>query len=259
LRFLWGGGVVVSMVSRIIPVLTVGMVPSSIIPTSGLCQTYSKELSEDDIDNLKAVGRNKEHIIKGVFGSSILNVNEKRLKEDIGLKESDFVVMLVGTRIGIEADKSFWEMLDRCQVNNLKVIIIGCELEEVRSKIVEYSIRDKVHGLGMTSDPLGFMSAADLYVNPIRRGGGTSAVEAMSLGIPVVTTNYGDVAVNVGEDFTVNSYDEMIQEIEKYAVDTDYYRSKADKAKKRAATLLNAEDAFVDIVAEFARRNNIKL
>ena len=49
--FCGGGGVVVSMVSRIIPVLTVGMVPSSIIPTSGLCQTYSKELSEDDIDN----------------------------------------------------------------------------------------------------------------------------------------------------------------------------------------------------------------
>jgi predicted O-linked N-acetylglucosamine transferase (SPINDLY family) len=31
----------------------------------------------------------------------------------------------------------------------------------------------------------------DIYINPTRRGGGTSAVEALSKGIPVITVNYG--------------------------------------------------------------------
>lgn len=249
------GGVAVSLVSKLIPVLTIGMSPSEILPTKGMCQSYSKDLSGEDIELLRFVGRDKMHIIKSTFGSSILDVKQKRTKEDIGLEKTDFVIVLVGSRIHDEADDDFWRMINSCNIDNLRIIILGCDQEEMMSSLDSCStLKDKVYALGMQDDPLGYMLIADLYVNPIRRGGGTSCVEALSLGIPVITTDYGDVAVNVGEEFIVNSYDDMKNEIEKYSADSSYYKRKSKKAIDRASELLNAEQAFVDTINEFKKR-----
>ncbi len=250
-----GGSVVVSLVSKLIPVLTIGMSPSEIQPTKGMCQAYSRELSDEDVGLLQYVGRDRNHVIKAVFGSSIVDAKLKRTKEDIGLDESDFVIVLVGSRIPKEADEEFWSMVDKCNIPNLRIIILGCGQDEIQPGLKGFpNLVDKVYALGMQDDPLGYMSIADIYVNPTRRGGGTSCVEAMSLGIPVITTNYGDVAVNVGESFTVDTYDDMKDEIEKYSRDLDYYKNKSDMATERASVLLNAEQSFVDMINEFKKR-----
>lgn len=250
-----GGNVVVSLAAKIMPILTVGMVFSNILPTSGWYQTYSKDISTEDLELLSAVGRDESHIIKAVFGSSIVSLQEKRTKEMLGLEESDFTIILVGRRIHKETDYRFWEMIRECNVPNLHILILGLDQGEIQRCIEGFEeLQGKVHGLGMQGDPLGYMCAADLYVNPKRRGGGTSCVEAMSLGIPAVTLNFGDVAVNAGEDFSVETYEEMREIIEKYSVDKEFYNMQSDKAKKRAEKLLNAEGAFVDIVNEFEKR-----
>lgn len=253
-----GGSVVVSLASKIMPILTVGMVFSKIIPTSGWFQTCSNDLSKQDIELLNAVGRDESHVIKAVFGSSIVSIQEERTKEMLGFNDSDFVIVLVGTRIAKEADSTFWDMICKCDVSNLQVMILGIEQDKVEKCIGGFEdLKGKVHGWE-TNDPLGCMCAADIYVNPKRRGGGTSCVEAMSIGKPAVTLDYGDVAVNAGEDFLVESYQEMQTMIERYSVDKEYYNEQSEKAKKRAEILLNAEGAFVDVVNEFTKRANIE-
>ncbi len=250
-----GGSVVVSLISKIMPVLTVGMVPSNIIPTLGWFQTYSKDISSEDIELLDAVGRDESHIIKAVFGSSIVSIQEERTKEMIGFKNTDFVILLVGSRIKNETDDIFWNMISKCNVPDLQVMILGINQDEADKCIERFDeLQGKVHGLGMMDDPLGYMCAADIYVNPNRRGGGTSCVEAMSLGVPVVSLDYGDVAVNVGKEFLADSYEEMCTEIEKYCVDKVYYKQQSEKAKMRAERLLNAEEDFVNVVNEFVER-----
>lgn len=249
------GNVVLSLVSKLIPVLTVSLSPSEISPTTGWSQTYSKDLEEEDIELLKYLGRDENHIIKGTFGSSVVDIGTKRTKESIGLKESDFVILLVGGRLKEEADDAFWEMIDRCNIDNLQVIVLGVGQEEIEPSLKNHrGLIERVHALGMLKDPLGYMCAADIYVNPKRRGGGTSSVEALSVGVPVVSVDYGDVAVNVGGDFVVDSYDEMIGVINRYHDDTDYYMSQSKKAIEKSKELLNAEDTFVDIVDEFLER-----
>ena len=249
------GNVVMSLVSKMIPVLTISLSPSEITPTTGWCQSYSRDLTEEDIELLNFVGRNENHIIKGTFGSSVINIGTKRTKESIGLKESDFVIVLVGSRLGDEADDAFWNMIEKCNIDNLQVIVLGAEQKELAPSLAKHGcLQDKIHAFGMQSDPLGYMCAADVYVNPTRRGGGTSSVEALSLGIPVVSVDYGDVAVNVGGDFVVDSYDEMTEVINRYHSDTDYYDKQSKKAIERSQVLLNAEDTFIDMVNEFLDR-----
>lgn len=48
---------------------------------------------------------------------------------------------------------------------------------------------------------------------PIRLGGGTSAAESMSEGVPVLTTDLGDVALEVEDAYKVKDYEEMKQRI----------------------------------------------
>lgn len=62
-------------------------------------------------------------------------------------------------------------------------------------------LKGKIKNMGYCDDALSRICLSDLYVNSIRKGGATSAVEALSVGVPVLTTNYGDVAGTVGEDF----------------------------------------------------------
>lgn len=98
------------------------------------------------------------------------------------------------------------------------------------------------------------MEVCDLYVNPHRNGGGTSGVWALIQGKPVVTTPYGDVAANVGEEFWTESYETMSVLIQRYKNDADFYRMMSEKAKARAQILTDAENEFVHVIEEFEKR-----
>ena len=78
-------------------------------------------------------------------------------------------------------------------------------------------------------------------------------MEAVSLGIPVVTTPYGDVAANVGKEFWVESYEEMPELILRYKDDLGFYQKMSDKARKRSEILLDTETEFVRILDEFRK------
>lgn len=97
-----------------------------------------------------------------------------------------------------------------------------------------------------------------MYINPIRSGGGTSSVEALYKGVPVVTTEYGDVATNVGETFWVKDYEEMKQTIRKYSDDRDYYQKQSRYALQRVKKLLDTDGEFVKIISEMERREQNK-
>lgn len=79
-------------------------------------------------------------------------------------------------------------------------------------------------------------------------------VEAMVLGKPAVTIAYGDIAVNAGGEFTVDTYEEMAEQILHYCNDKKFYAEMSEKARKRADLLLDTETAFRQIMEEYERR-----
>ena len=72
---------------------------------------------------------------------------------------------------------------------------------------------------------------SNLYVNPIRKGCAKSAVEALSVSMLVLTTNYGDVTGRVSEDFYCHKIEEFSDLIAKYGKDSEFniQREKAFK------------------------------
>jgi hypothetical protein len=75
---------------------------------------------------------------------------------------------------------------------------------------------------GMVSNAIDLIANCHFMLNPKRQGGGTSAIEALSLGIPVLTEAYGDVYQYIGDDFVFSSDQERLDFIQRYLTDADF-------------------------------------
>lgn len=249
-----GSSIFTGLVSKMIPVLTVGLLPSDLECTANSYQTLSRKMTEADIEMLKSLGFAQNHVIECVFTSSLLPQTEKISKGDLGISEEAFLLAVVGARLDTEITDEFLDMLEELEESKLQVIFLGVfqgyeAIIQKHTKLV-----GKVSYLGFCDDILSRMEVCDLYINPIRKGGGTSCVEAMYMGVPVITTSYGDVSINAGEEFCVRDYCEMKKKIMQYYTDELYYEKMSQIAKSRAKVLLDTETEFVKVLEEATRR-----
>ena len=75
---------------------------------------------------------------------------------------------------------------------------------------------------GRVSNAIDLIANCHFMLNPKRQGGGTSAIEALSLGIPVLTEAYGDVYQYIGDDFVFSSDKERLEFIQRYLTDEEF-------------------------------------
>lgn len=229
----------------------VGDLCTRIIPTVTIplgINGYSKSTfyvinNEEDFKNYSSKhNRDKESLIteKAAFELkpqiNILNRN------DLGIPQDKFIIAVIGNRLNDEIDEEFLNVLEEsCKLNNSYVLFIDnfnfSELQSFKYK----NLMRNYKNMGYQKDLLAVLEHIDLYVNPNRSGGGSSAIYALFLGKPVVTLNHGDVYYNVGKDFCVCSYHEMVNEIYKYCSNNEFYNKQSDIAKKIA---INLTDVF---------------
>ena len=248
------GGVFGGLVSRMLPVLTIGMVPSGLECTCAQYQTLGRKLTEEDISILHQIGHTERHVIESVFTSSLKPQEEHITRKELGIGENKFLMMVVGARLDEEVTDKFLMMLDEVLEEDMYIGFLGY-FSKYKDYINKFRrLREQSAYFGFCNDILSRLEVCDLYVNPIRKGGGTSCVEAMFLGVPVVTVNYGDVAVNAGEAFCVKDYAEMQKKIRQYYKDKAFYEKMSETAGKRAEVLLDTEKEFVRIMQEMDKR-----
>ncbi len=122
-------------------------------------------------------------------------VNGKISREDIGLKESDFVIINVNR---IEAEKGVSYLIEalpaiRRKIPDVKLILVGKGSDEGRiySLIKKHGLEDIVTHFRNIDDPtlFNYYSLADLFVCPtLYEGLPLVILEAMASGLPVVAT-----------------------------------------------------------------------
>lgn len=251
-------GFFAQLVNYIVPVLTVGLCPSRITFTETACQTISRDLNNDDLQLLNNVNVKLDSVIKSTFSSSCIEKTHSMNRKEIGVLENSIILCIVGGRLGIEMDEDFMQMLvEISYLNpNVEYVVLGGFGNGISIENLPCyeQLAEKIHFCGMVKDILAYLELCDLYINPRRIGGGTSAVEALHVGVPVISTNFGDVAVNVGSDFIVSDYAEMISKVNQYIADNEYYKSQSIKAKERAEYLLDSDRHFIDTLKEFESR-----
>lgn len=254
-----GGSILGNLANKIVPVLAVGCVPSELECTFAKYQTISKKLNEEEMGLLASVGRTEQNIIQAVFTSG-LKTQESHISRDmIGIAEDKFVVVVVGARLNVELTDEFMDMLEAIINDRLCVVCLGAFDKELSMLEKHPKLKGKFRSLGFVDDILAYMECCDLYLNPKRKGGGTSCVEAMSVGVPVITVDYGDVAVNVGSEFCVENYREMGELLLKYQGNSEFYKQQSEKARNRAEMLLNTDTEFLKVIEEVGSREELPM
>lgn len=249
-----GSSILGNLINRMIPALTISTGFSDLAITGTRYQAVGRKLTEEDEVMLKSIGYDRKHVIESTFTFDIKPQTEKISRQELGIPEDAFVMVVIGTRLDMEMTDEFLQTLEHIMDETKYVLFVG-DFSVYNERVKAFPVLFKQSKApGACNDVLSRLEVCDLYVNPKRKGGGSSVVEAMYLGKPAVSFKYGDVALNAGEEFCVDTYEEMEKQIRHYCNDKEFYTEMSEKARIRVDILLDTERAFREIMEEYDRR-----
>ncbi len=146
--------------------------------------------------DLKKVLRGKVFIkvlYNPVVDKSILDFSKDEVNQIWFNKKEVPVILSVGRLVGAKNHELLLRtvklVLEKVKVN-LVVLGQGHKKEYLEKLVFELGIKDAVHFIGFQENPFKYMARADVFVSSSSREGfGNSIVEAMALGLPVVSTD----------------------------------------------------------------------
>lgn len=248
-----GGSLVAACVNEFLPTAIIATVPSGIpFPECDIiCIGHAPTSVEET--TLKNYGIKKENVIVGRFTSPFKPKQHTYVRKDFGLPEDAFLLVVVGLRLTEEISDEFVAMLDSVLSEKIQCVIMGKMVNYEERARQNEKFRKYVHNLGLQEDALAIYSLCDLYLNPIRLGGGTSAAESMSEGVPVLTTDLGDVALEVEDAYKVKDYEEMKQRIFELEADHKQWEKWSQAAKEKAEELTDSKTEFIKIIKQIEK------
>lgn len=236
--------------SNIVPTLCYSL-SNSICYSTAHAQYIGRDLLTSDTDFLSILGRSPHSVIPGKYIYNIEISGKKELRADLGISENTFLLAIVGNRLELELDNRLLSLLDEIVSAKIEIVFIGY-FNNYEAKLANYNnIKEHSHIYGYAEDLSAVLSICNLYVNPIRIGGGTSAVISLRVGCPVLTTDYGDVANAVGNDFIVNNIDNYASNIKHYITDKTFYSLMQAKAVERASILTDTKRMYDSLFSTF--------
>lgn len=161
-------------------------------------------------------------------------------RSEFGLGENSFVICLVGNRLELEISAEFLNLLhELLRVNaNAELLFIGpIDLDSVIRSELESTGRAHFPGALDHADKA--IKLADLYLNPMRSGGGRSVFEALSAAVPVITLPVGDGFHTAGQAFVATDWEAMKALACRYIQDQHHHQAMKTVALDRANQLAN--------------------
>ena len=248
-------GIIVDVLSRMVSTLVISLTPSELRRTYAQYIQIGRPVNDEDRVKLKRRGKTENNVISAVFSSRLAAQKKVATRAELHLPENARLGVVIGGRLNVEVTRDFLIMMRECMEHGLYLLFLGdvsSICEDIHDVLGEYE--DHVIRPGMVSDTLMYLDHCYLYFNPIRRGGGTSSVEAMSKGVVPLTTEYGDVYTNVGDDFLVQDYKDMAQQAIRLMDDEVLYQELSEKAVLRSERMLDSTKAFEEVMNEFEKR-----
>jgi len=162
-------------------------------------------------------------------------------RDELGLKADDFVIISVGELNSNKNHEIIIKAISKLKNTHIKYVICGQgNLEKyLIQKIKQYRLENQVMLLGYRTDVKELLSMSDLFAFPSKREGlGMAALEAMAVGLPLLTSNVhgiNDYSIQgvTGYKENVGDYSGYANDIEKCKVDqsTLYVFSKYNQKK----------------------------
>jgi UDP-glucose:(heptosyl)LPS alpha-1,3-glucosyltransferase len=118
----------------------------------------------------------------------------KTTRDHLDVQEGEFVLLFVGSNFALKGlDRAIGALaqmrVDQPSIKARLLVIGQDDAREWRRQAKRAAVLEFVHFLGARESAVNLMLAADLLVHPVREDhSGTTVLEALSLGLPIVTT-----------------------------------------------------------------------
>ena len=190
-------------------------------------------INQEDYDIAKRKFKAKQiELVHGVgvddskFNFKMSKKEQRELRESLGLKDDDFVLIQVGE---LNKNKnqimSINAMKDLAKENpNVHLLLVGKgNLEDFyKKKIEKYNLQKNVHLLGYRNDIHKLMKISNVLISlSYREGLPVNVIEGMMCGLPIIATNCrGNIDLaqnyNVSNLIKINDVDMLKEKIRKY-------------------------------------------
>ncbi|MFT8363956.1 MAG: glycosyltransferase [Sporolactobacillus sp.] len=178
-------------------------------------------------------------------------------RENLSIPLCYKVLAVVGNRLDVEVNETFLNELNQIliKVSTTYVLFIG-SFEKYQLVLQNYPLfRDRSKSMGYTQDIQAVYSCCDFYINPHREGGGSSAAEAMSEGVPVITDPNGDVYNQLWMDQSFTDVNEVIGYLQKCIEQPSFYQHEKQKSLDKAENLFDSERMMRDLINKVSQIN----
>lgn len=168
---------------------------------------------------------------------SVSRDKRETMRAELGLNQSDFVIISVGELNDNKNHSVIIEALSQLP-HYIKYIIVGKGplYETLKLKAKKIGVADRLFLVGYRTDVNELLSAADCFAFPSKREGlGLAALEGMATGLPVVGHDIGgirDYVVNGETGWLCKSngakeYSEIFMQLQKNSIDSNLARKKS--------------------------------
>jgi UDP-N-acetylglucosamine:LPS N-acetylglucosamine transferase len=251
-----GYSITADLAAQIVPMATISTSGNySISKNKGQFFIMGRKPVESDYEYIAKDRHTRDAIIECPFTFELKPQEHKYSRKEFQIPEDKFVVAVIGARLVQEIDEKFLCILDNLASKNYFIVTVGDYIlnEELSKKYL--NLKNNFKALGFQNDILACIDLVDIYINPERQGGGTSAVECMFKGKPALSLKYGDVSMLVDKDFLCDTYDNMVSLAVKCKEDKNFYNEMSEKAKIKAADLMDTKKHFVKMYNDIINSN----
>lgn len=246
------GSILADLISYVVPCAEMALTFSTLPHTINCIPIIGRKLTDQE---RKLIERD---VIESRFTFELKEQKESFTRKQFNIPDNKFVIVIVGIRLDYEITNVFLKMLSKACEYGIYVIFAGI-YDNYSNQIKNYLyLSENSKFIGYCNDMLALMEICDLYVNPDRVGGGFSVIEAFSKGKPGVYLKKGDVFTAGGDDFAVDTLDDMYNTILRYKEDKGFYKEQSEKAFERAEYMTSSLDAMRKLDMEIKKRVKIK-
>lgn len=209
-----------------------------------------RPLTPADGPALEAGGLTPDRVIPINYTYAPPVAGAARDRAALGVPADAILTLVVGLRLTQEVTPGFVAALDQAvrREPRLFFLFVG-PLETYDALMAAHpalAARSRAHGY--ETDVIGVLKLADLYLNPPRGGGGTSAAYALHCGVPAYGLGWGDVATVIGPDFHLADYDDFAACAARIADDPAWREERQAKAKARFAEISSRQTMLRQIL-----------
>lgn len=228
------GNVMVDTLSHAVPTLAfpnIGEVPLSAAPL--LCTAAQQTPAQQRLNARAGAPASQVHHIPTAFRLPASQGPWQR--SNFGFPKGARIALVVGMRLETECCERFLAMLDAAAArhSDLHIVFAG-PLMQPKKWLKQYpALQDKAAFLGFQEDVLAITQACDFYINPLRQGGGTSAIYALSAGLPIFSAAQGDVAEIFGREHCAPTPEDLPHLLDKGLTDAAVLKDLAEQSHKR--------------------------